>query len=62
MTYCHIWVIISRISMRSTSRVSKYEKIVSHLAVCIDSLDHTTNTIKKDESITYLDGSIGSET
>ena len=34
MTYCHIWAIISRISMRSTSQVSKYEKkIVFHLAV-----------------------------
>ena len=35
MTYCHIWGIIFRISIRSTSQVSKYEKtIVSHPAVC----------------------------
>ena len=33
--YCHIWAIIARISMRSTSQVSKYEKkIVAHPIVC----------------------------
>ena len=38
MTYCHIWGIISRISMRSTSQVSKYEKKYCPIWLCVSTI------------------------
>ena len=35
MRYCHIWAIISRISMKSTSQVSKYEKKLCFIRLCV---------------------------
>ena len=38
MTYCHTWAITSRNSMRSTSKVSKYEKKYCPIWLCVSTI------------------------
>ena len=50
MTYCHIWDIISRNSMRSIPKVSKYEKKYCPIRLCVHEYSKIWNIAKSNKS------------